>query len=287
MHHITIDEINKNAMSESLAKLETALNADVLSYYGGLQDGNEIHVKNIIEKLNMDPNKHDRLVVLLTTNGGSLSPVERMINIFRHFYSVVDFIVPDHAFSAGTVMCCGGDNIFMDYNAVLGPIDPQQYNKDGKLVAALGYLDKINELIEKARNKTLTDAEFIILKDFDLAELRSYEQARDYAIDVLEKWLAKYKFKNWTVHSSNSAPVTDSDKIERAREIAGILSDNNIWKTHGRPLNRDTLNGIKLKIDELESDPMVFEAVRDYNELMLEYIRKYGYDLFIQARTIL
>ena len=34
----------------------------------------------------------------------------------------------------------------------LGPIDPQVQNRDGKLVAVLGYLDKINELLEKAVN---------------------------------------------------------------------------------------------------------------------------------------
>lgn len=75
-----------------------------------------------------------------------------------------------------------GDNVLMDYFSVLSPIDPQVQNKDGKWVAALGYLDKVNELIEKARSKDvdnqLTQAEFLILKDIDLAELRGYEQAK-------------------------------------------------------------------------------------------------------------
>lgn len=52
-------------------------------------------------------------------------------------------------------MCCSGDKIYMDYYSVLGPIDPQVMNKDGKFVAALGYLDKINELIKKARDNEL------------------------------------------------------------------------------------------------------------------------------------
>ena len=65
--------------------------------------------------------------------------------------------------------CCHCGQII----SVLGPIDPQVMNKDGKFVAALGYLDKINELIKKARDNELTNAEFIILKDFDLAELRA------------------------------------------------------------------------------------------------------------------
>ena len=44
------------------------------------------------------------------------------------------------------------DNIYMNYYSTLGPIDPQVPNKEGHLVAALGYLDKINELLEKARH---------------------------------------------------------------------------------------------------------------------------------------
>jgi hypothetical protein len=43
----------------------------------------------------------------------------------------------------------------MDYYSVLGPIDPQVNNKDGKLVPALGYLDKINELIIKSHGRLI------------------------------------------------------------------------------------------------------------------------------------
>ena len=53
-----------------------------------------------------------------------------------------------------------GDNIYMNYYSALGPVDPQVQNKDGKLVAALGYLDKINDLLSKAQNNTISQAEF-------------------------------------------------------------------------------------------------------------------------------
>lgn len=210
-----------------------------------------------------------------------------MVNIFRNFYEEVNFIVPDYAYSAGTVMCCSGDNIYMDYYSVLGPIDPQVRNKDGKFVAALGYLDKINELIEKAKNNELTNAEFIILKDFDLAELRAYEQARDLAVDLLVEWLPKYKFKNWTVHTSTQTPVLPEDKRTRAMDIAQNLSDNKEWKSHGRPISRDELGRLKLQIERLEDNADVYEAVTAYHELMVDYIRKYSMSRFIQTRRFL
>lgn len=287
MIHSPITNANRQAMEEAFAALETALNADVMVYYGELIDGVEADVKQIIEALCKDGYKHDALYILLTTPGGSLNPVKRMVNIFRNFYAEVNFIIPDYAYSAGTVMCCSGDKIFMDYYSVLGPIDPQVRNKDGKFVAALGYLDKINELIEKARNNELTNAEFIILKDFDLAELRAYEQARDLAIDLLVEWLPKYKFKDWDTHHSSNTPVSDSEKINRAMEIAQNLSDNKEWKSHGRPISREELGRLKLQIDHLEDNLVAYQAVTEYHELMIDYVRKYDMSRFIQTRGFL
>lgn len=282
-----IGQLNLDAMTNAFKDLELQLDADVLVFFGEIVDGIEANIKQIVEQICSDEQKHDKLCILLTTPGGSLNPVKRMVNIFRHFYAEVDFIIPDYAYSAGTVMACSGDKIYMDYYSVLGPIDPQVRNRDGKYVAALGYLDKINELIEKAKNNELTNAEFIILKDFDLAELRAYEQARDLAIDLLVEWLPKYKFKNWTTHSPSLAPVSDDEKRARALEIAQNLSDNKEWKSHGRPISRDELARLKLQIEKLEDSPTVYKAVTTYHELMSDYIQKYSMQCFIQTRRFL
>ena len=219
----------------------------------------------------------------MTTGGGSINPVKRIVNIFRNYYSEIHYIIPDYAYSAGTIMCCSGDSILMSYYSVLGPIDPQVKNSDGKFVAALGYLDKINDLIAKAKNNTLTQAEFLILKDFDLAELRAYEQARDLAIDLLVDWLSIYKFKDWTVHADGTT-VTLDQKKDRAKAIATDLSDNKKWKSHGRPINRDELQSIGLKIDQIESIPNLYDSVMVYHDIMLDYINKYNIQHFIQTR---
>ena len=76
---------------------------------------------NIIEDLANDPNKKNKLLVVLTTTGGSGSAVERYVNILRRHYNEVSFIIPDYAYSAGTIFCMSGDNIYMDYFSVLGP----------------------------------------------------------------------------------------------------------------------------------------------------------------------
>lgn len=278
-----IDNYNKDLIKQAHDNLEKILDADVFVYYGGLIDGGERTVRKIIEDLAKDPNKKDKLYVVLTTGGGSINPVKRIVNIFRNYYSEIHYIIPDYAYSAGTIMCCSGDSILMSYYSVLGPIDPQVKNSDGKFVAALGYLDKINDLIAKAQNNTLTQAEFLILKDFDLAELRAYEQARDLAIDLLVDWLSIYKFKDWTLHADGTT-VTLDQKKDRAKAIATDLSDNKKWKSHGRPINRDELQSIGLKIDQIESIPNLYDSVMVYHDIMLDYINKYNIQHFIQTR---
>ena len=262
---------------------------DMLCYYGPVLDGNENVLLNIVEDLANDPNKRNAISVILTTKGGSATAVERYVNILRNHYDEVNFIVPDYAYSAGTIFCMSGDNIYMDYFSVLGPIDPQVQNKEGKLVAALGYLDKINELLEKAKANELTNAEFLILKDFDLAELRGYEQAKELTISLLKKWLVKYKFKNWCHHQSDKklkgTLVTPDQKQKRAEEIADKLSNNNIWKSHGRPINIDCLeNDLRLKIEDYSKNESLRKIIREYYELFSDYVLKNGFPIFVQTR---
>lgn len=283
-----LEKLNRGTVTELLKKLELKLNGDVFTYYGEIINGAERQVKDLIEALAKAPEKHDKIFVFLTTPGGSLTPVQRMVDVLRHFYKEVNFIVPDYAYSAGTIWCMSGDNIYMNYFSTLGPIDPQVQNKDGNLVAALGYLDKINELLQKAKKNELSQAEFLILKDFDLAELRSYEQAKELAIDMLKKWLTKYKFKDWVVHSDGVTPVTEEEKEARALEIAEKLSDNNRWKSHGRPIGIDTLTtDLKLRIIDFEKDPELNEIIAEYYDVLTEYITGHNYRIFFQTRVFI
>lgn len=287
-----VDKSIHNLLNERLVALENNFQADFLVYYGPIVDGNENSFLRIIEDLSNDPNKKDKIYVMLTTTGGSAVAVERYVNILRHHYDEVDFIVPDYAYSAGTIFCMSGDNILMDYFSVLGPIDPQVQNKDGKWVAALGYLDKVNELIEKAQKNELSQAEFLILKDIDLAELRGYEQAKNLTIELLKKWLVKYKFKNWNTHQTNpitkGQPVTKEEKEERARQIADKLSDSNLWKSHGRPINIEILESeiFRLVIQDYSKDASR-KIIRDYYDLFSDYVIKNNMQIFIHTRKFI
>lgn len=284
-------QVAKN-LNERLIAIEGDFNADALAYYGPILDGNENLLLGVVESLASSPDKRDNLCVLLTTNGGSAIAVERYVNIIRKHYNEVTFIVPDYAYSAGTIFCMSGDHIYMDYFSVLGPIDPQVPNKEGKWVAALGYLDKVSEMLKKAKDGNLTQAEFLILKDIDLAELKGYEQAKELTIDLLKKWLVQYKFKNWETHQSNpnkkGKPVTQEEKEIRAEEIADKLSDNKIWKSHGRPINIETLTKImRLKIEDFSESGERRTKIRSYYELLSDYVRREEFPIFVHTKKFI
>jgi len=285
-----LDDKIHELLHEKLTDLETHFDADILSFFGPFEGGENFFLK-VVEDLASDKNKKEKINIVLTTGGGSANVVERFVNILRHHYSEVNFIVPDYAYSAGTIFCMSGDSIYMDYFSVLGPIDPQVQNKEGKWVAALGYIDKINELLAKAKENTLTQAEFVVLKDFDLAELRGYEQAKDLTITLLKNWLVNFKFKNWNKHRTNPAligkDVTDEQKIKRAKEIADNLSDNNKWKSHGRPININALVELGLEIDDYSNNPERRKFIREYYELVSEYVLSRGFRHFIHTRKFI
>lgn len=265
--HQTIDNILAHYAQENTKLFQ----ADVFYWVGGIAPQYLTQFRSEIENLKQRGSKSDNLVFFIHTGGGVAETVERMVQIMRQHYNEIWFVVPDLAMSAGTILCMSGDKIYMDYSSALGPIDPQVPNNEGQLVPALGYLAEVKKLIDKSANNSLTDAEFAILQNQDLATLHRYEQARKLSIDLLEEWLVKYKFKDWLTHSSTDQPVTDDEKKARATEIAEQLSNHEQWNSHGRAIGINRVRDLlRLKVEDYTGNQIMTNAIRAYSDLMLE-----------------
>ena len=229
--------------------------------------------------------RKSRIAIVLDTLGGIVEVVERIMSVIRHHYDEVDFLIPDRAMSAGTVLVMAGDRIFMSYFSCLGPIDPQIV-KDDKLVPALSYLNQYQRLRKKAAAGKLNTVEFALLDKLDLGELYQFEQARDLSRDLLSDWLSTYKFKNWDTHSSTGRTVSENQKKRRAKEIAAVLSDNRRWRSHGRMISRERLisDPIRLKIERLEDTPDLSTALDEYIGLLKDYVRREQFPSFVHTR---
>lgn len=283
------DKTISDLLKSKLKKIENHFSADAVFYYGEIHPSYEKLFRDFIEDLRKTKTLKNRLVILLNTPGGSSETTEKMVEIIRHHYDEVYFVVPDYAMSAGTIFCMSGDKIYMDYSSSLGPIDPQVYN--GKeYVPALGYLDQVEKLIVKSREGTITDAEFAILQNLDLATLSTYEQAKELSISLTQEWLVRYKFKGWDTHRTDPAKrgqaVTVEEKKTRAREIAELLSNNKKWHSHGRNIGLGTLKDVLgLEIVDYSTDKVLRPLVRQYNDLLIEYIRKENYRVFLHSKS--
>ncbi len=286
---LVFDRTITSILKERLLAIEDYLKTDVIFYFGEIHPSYDRLFRDFIEELKETDPDYKKLTIILNTPGGSAEAVEKIVGIIRHHYKEIHFIVPDYAMSAGTIFCMSGDKILMDYSSSLGPIDPQVFN-GSHYVPALGYLDKVEELIEKDRNGTLTKAEFVILQNQDLGTLRSYEQAKDLSMSLLKEWLVKYKFKDWTHHRTDKVKkeqkVTLEEKQQRAEEIAAQLANNKHWHSHGRMIGIKTLTGfLRLEIEDYSLNPTLRELIRNYNDLLTEYISEKNFRVFLHSKN--
>lgn len=95
-------------------EIENLVSADVFTYYGAIDPQFKMFFVDEIENLAREQ-KHDNLLFSITTGGGSAEMVEVMVDVMRNFYKEVYFVIPDHAYSAGTILCMSGDKIYMNY----------------------------------------------------------------------------------------------------------------------------------------------------------------------------
>lgn len=272
---IVSEQLRKNA-----ADLEKALDAHVLTWWGPIQPPVDHFIRQAVEHRRKQTPKKKRLAMVLQTPGGYIETAERIANTLRKHYSWIAFLVPDMAMSAGTVLVMSGDEIWMNYYSRLGPIDPQVERQDGRkgLIPALGYLEKYKEFVDKSRRNELTPVEgAFFVQNFDAAELFMYEQARSLSIELLKKWLAKYKFKNWKRTKTRRIVVTSKMRRDRAAEVGDKLSETKRWFSHGRGISMyDLKRDLKLEIEDIDGNKAVRESLENYYELLANFLGTIG-----------
>ena len=226
---------NINALQHHIDSISNDIKKnDFLLIYSKINEDLYQAIKGSISK------KSDILNILIDTNGGAPDTLKKIVDCLRNYYKEINFYILDKAMSAGTMFCMAGDNIYMSNDACLGPIDPQII-LDNKFIPAQAHLLAWDNLIKK--NK-LSQAEIILVQKFNPAELEFCKQASDFSIQLVQEWLAKYKFKSWNKN--------DNEKKKRAKEIAEQLDKSKKWKLHSYPINKEELIDIGLKIEDIE-----------------------------------
>ncbi len=221
MEAINVDQLSGGVLQQLNGDVADKMGGDCVFINCGMRPPLDDEFRVVIEEIRHNSTeKH--LIVMLETNGGFMETVERLVAVMRNHYERVSFVIPNFAYSAGTVLALSGDKIYMDYYSVLGPIDPQYRDSDGKFLPGYGYLAKFQEITEVINGSESTDscrAELAYLvQKFDPALLFHIEQGIEHGISLITEWLPKYKFKDWKQTATKGKAVTDAMKKSRAKK---------------------------------------------------------------------
>jgi hypothetical protein len=206
--------------------------------------------------------------LIIETPGGSGEVAEDLVKAVRGQFEHMAVIVPGYAKSAGTIMAMAADEVLMGPYSGLGPIDAQIFYQ-GKRFSADALLEGMEKIKKEVVDTgTLNRAYIPILQGVSPGELQDAENALSFAKILVTQWLAQYKFRTWTTHSSNGQPVTPAEKEERAKQIADHLCDHRFWKTHGRSIKIEDFEGMRLRITDYSKNADLNDVIVRYYTLL-------------------
>ena len=229
-------------------------------------------------------NSSKKLDCYIQTPGGSGEAAEEVVRFTRSKFEDVSFVVSGEAKSAGTIIVLSGDEILMTHSGSLGPIDAQV--KIGRMVvSAHDYLEWIREKRAEAEEKSkLNPFDATVVAQISPGELNGVLHALEFAKDLVVDWLPKYKFKNWVITETKKEKVTEVMKKTRAEYIAKKLSDHSKWRSHGRSIKIDDLEGIGLRITNVDKDAALSDIVyRIQTVIKLLFESTFIYKIFATA----
>ncbi len=149
--------------------------------------------------------------LILHTPGGLVLASEQIARAIKRHPAKVTVFVPHYAMSGGTMIALAADEIVIDDNAVLGPVDPQL----GGLPAASILRAVGHKSPERVSDKTLIMA--------DIAE-KAVQQVTAVVEELLDGKL----------------------EPDDAHRVAGLLTEGT-W-THDYPITCETLNKLGLQV---------------------------------------
>nr|WP_277998875.1 hypothetical protein [Moorella sulfitireducens] len=200
LHLIRTFEKKKNSRLITLIHRQEALSflGIPLTRYINIEDSEQL-----LRAIRLTPEDMP-IDLVLHTPGGLVLAAEQIAHAILKHPARVTVYIPHYAMSGGTLIALAADEIVMDENAVLGPVDPQL----GEYPAA-----SILKVIEE-KDKNEIDDRTLILGDIARKAMR---QVRESLVELL------------------------AEKMERqkAEELATILSEGH-W-THDYPIGVEQL----------------------------------------------
>ena len=164
--------------------------------------------------------------MIIHTPGGLVLAAEQIAMALSKHPAKVTVFVPHYAMSGGTLIALAADEIVMDENAVLGPLDPQL----GEFPAA--------SILKAVKRKDINKVEDRTLILADVAE-KAIKQVREFLVGLLKKRMP----------------------LSEAKKLARILSEGR-W-THDYPINFEEAKSLGLPVST-DMPPEIYALMRLY-----------------------
>ena len=185
------------------------------------------------------------LDLILHTPGGDAFATESLVDYLRSIFPDMRAIIPQLAMSGGTMISCACKSIMMGKQSSLGPIDPQIAG-----TSAHGILEEFdkayNELIANPKTAPIWQP---ILAKYPAGFIGDCRKAVDWSSDITKTWLLSGMLQG----ERNADSIADN--------IITELSDHGITKSHARHLSISKCKEIGLKIDDMEDDHDIQDAI--------------------------
>jgi len=227
---------------------------------------------------------NNKLFIVLHTVGGDVYSAVSIMKILQKRFTEIHVLIPEYAYSSGTVMSCAANKIYMSVKASLGPLDkPMEHFKDGSDMSSLDITKTLTnitsicasmgksiyaqlrrdelrlgkEAASKIAFDTASKLVIPIISQIDPFNLqrgfREAEIGRDYAYDMLcTRMMAGNRYQ--AIKTSNS-----------------LVND---YPSHGFCLFREECKDIlKLSVFDLEDLPEWARFKQRYDILKEEYSR--------------
>lgn len=211
--------------------------------------------------------------ILLYSPGGLPDAADSLVQILRSKFEHIRFIIPGVAKSAATMMALSGNELMMEHNAELGPIDPQfRFVKaDGTSVMApaqaiIDQFAKAQDLIGQDPKKLV--AWIPILQQYGPALYQQCLNSIELSKRYVGEWLKTGLFKPPPQPTGESEAAAEA----AAKKVVDYLADHNQFKSHGARVGFPELRkqGVPVKI--LNEDKPLHDAVMTvYHALLLTF----------------
>ncbi len=162
--------------------------------------------------------------LILHTPGGLVLASEQIANALSRHKAKVTVLVPHYAMSGGTLIALAANEVVMDENAVLGPVDPQigQY-------PAVSILSVINQ-----KPPAEVDDQTLILADISRKAIRQVRETVrriaccHYSVEQAEKLAEELASGRWThdypISVEEAGQLGLNVSTEMPREIYQLMS---------------------------------------------------------------